>query len=89
MMNAKAKRSPAGRNLAGVAERIARIEQFEKWRIPICVDIKAVIGQAEWDRYWALCDAVIAEMQRCQEVANDIRRRIVETINRHSSQQIL
>lgn len=80
--NAKAKRSPTGRKLTGVAERVARLEEYEKWRTPICLDIQAVIGDVEWKKYWALCDAVIAEMQQCQEVANDIRRRVVETVTR-------
>ena len=80
MVNAKAKRSPTGRNLAGVVERVARLEEYERWRAPTRVDIHAVIGEAEWEKYWALCDAVIVELQSCQEVANDIRRRVVDAV---------
>jgi hypothetical protein len=80
MVNAKAKRSPTGRNLADVVERLTMLEQYEQWRTPTRLNILAVIGEVEWEKYWALCDAVIAEMQKCQEVANDIRRRVVDAV---------
>lgn len=82
IMNANARRSPTGRKLIGVSERVSRLEEYERWRTPTCVDIHAVIGEVEWEKYWALCDAVIAELQACQEVANAIRRRVVEAIKR-------
>ncbi len=85
IMNANAKRSPTGRNLAGVAERVEKLETYELWRSPIQIDILAVIGQAEWEKYWALCDAVVAELEQCQEVANDIRRRVVELVKQRQS----
>jgi hypothetical protein len=80
MVNAKAKRSPTGRNLAGVVERVSKLEAYEQWRTPTRVDILAVIGAVEWEKYWGLCDSVIAELQRSQEVANDIRRRVIDAV---------
>jgi len=78
IINAKAKKSPTARNLPGIAERIARLQEYERWRTPAQIDIRAVIGEVAWTKYWGLCDAVIAELQKCQDVANDTRRRVLE-----------
>jgi HNH endonuclease len=76
MLNARAKRSPTGRGLEDVAERIVRLEAFERWRSPTHVDFRSLIGQDEWERYWSLVEAVIAEMRNCQDVADSLREHI-------------
>ncbi len=76
MLNKTAPRSPSGRGLAGVAERMARLEAYEKWRDPTHVDFELRIGREEWERYWSMVEDVIAEMVKCQEVANTLNEHI-------------
>jgi hypothetical protein len=80
-MLSNARLSPTGRGIAGTSDRIARLEAFEKWRSPTKIDFLSIIGQQEWDAYWALCDQVIDELRRCQEVADSIRNKIVTRIS--------
>ena len=77
MMNANAKRSPTGRGVKDVTERIARLEAYEQWRPPTFVDFQALVGPDEWEHYWSLVEAVIAEMRDCQTVADALREVIV------------
>jgi hypothetical protein len=81
-MLSKAKFSPTGRGLANVEDRLARLEAYEQWRSPTKVDFGAIIGSEEWEQYWSLCDAVIAELRRCQDVADSIRARISQQLGR-------
>jgi hypothetical protein len=76
MLNKRAKSSPSGRELADIGERMARLEAYEKWRTPTHVDFESLIGRDEWERYWALVEAVIEEMRKCQEVADTLKRHI-------------
>src|SRR5262249_3917800 len=48
-MLSKAKLSPTGRNLATVAERIARLEAYEKWRVPTKIDFESILGKDAWE----------------------------------------
>ena len=76
-MLSKANLSPTGRGLANIESRIRRLEKFESWKQPTCVDFEKILGTAEWEEYWALCEAVVAELHKSQEVANDIKAKII------------
>jgi hypothetical protein len=78
----KAKRSPIGRGLSGVEQRMSRLENYEKWRTPIQVDFVAILGRAEWEKYWKLWEDVIAELRECQQVADTIRARILQVVQK-------
>lgn len=82
MRNPKAKHSPAGRGLGGIDDRFQRLEAYERWREPMKVDFESIVGRDEWEQYWALCEAVNEELRKSQEVAEDIRRRILRAIRR-------
>jgi hypothetical protein len=82
MLNARAKLSPTGRGIADVAERIGRLEAFERWRSPTRVDFGSLLGLEEWERYWSLIEAVIAEMRECQHVADRLRNEIAAKLDR-------
>lgn len=73
-----AKLSPTGRALPNVADRIARLESYDKWRSPTHVDFEAIVGREEWEKYWSLCEGVIAELRECQQVADTIRAAVLE-----------
>lgn len=81
-MLSKAKLSPTGRGVANLPGRLARLEAYERWRSPTKVDLEAAVGAEEWERYWSLCEAVIAELRRCQEFADSIRAQIGRHLGR-------
>ncbi|MGA2231572.1 MAG: HNH endonuclease [Tepidisphaeraceae bacterium] len=79
-MLSKARLSPTGRGLAGVAERITRLEAYENWLTPTRVDFVSVLGNEGWEKYWSMCEAVIEELRECQTIADALRRRIGDAL---------
>lgn len=77
-MMSTAKLSPTGRGVADVLLKINRLEEYERWRTPKCVDFEDIVGAEEWANYWTLCENVIEELRACQLVADSIRARIVK-----------
>jgi hypothetical protein len=61
---------------------MSRLENYEKWRTPIQVDFVAILGRAEWEKYWKLWEDVIAELRECQQVADTIRARILQVVQK-------
>ncbi|HZZ28900.1 MAG TPA: HNH endonuclease [Pirellulales bacterium] len=80
-MLSNAKHSPTGRKLADVTARSERLASFEKWRTPTRVDFEAIIGCDKWEQYWRLCEDVVAELHRSQEVADQLRILVLEALN--------
>lgn len=78
-MMSKAKLSPTGRGLVNVAERVGRLDAFEKWRPPIRIDFASVLGQEDWENYWSMCEKVMDELKGCQKIADAMRARIVHS----------
>jgi hypothetical protein len=72
-----AKLSPTGRGLANVAERVTRLEAYERWRLPTKVDFETIVGHDTWEHYWSLCERVIEEMRQCQQFADSIRAKVI------------
>ena len=72
--------SPTGRKLANVADRIARLETYEKWRPPTNVDFEAILGREDWEKYWAMWKAVNETLSQCQDVAELLRTRVAENL---------
>jgi hypothetical protein len=77
-----APRSPAGRVITGTDRRIACLEAYEKWRSPTQIDFASIVGPADWEKYWELCEDLIAELHKCQAVADTIRTRVVDAVQR-------
>jgi hypothetical protein len=80
-----ARLSPTGRGLAGVAERIEKLEMYERWRTPIQVDFEAVLGRDGWEHYWSLCEGVIGQLRECQQIADGLRVAIGNSVKRNRS----
>ncbi len=78
----KARLSPTGRGVAGMEDRIARLEKYAQWKPPTRVDFGAIIGTEEWEHYWSLCDDVNEEMRHAQDVAVALRARIIDAIQK-------
>ena len=72
-----AKLSPTGRGIPDVADRVARLEAYERWRAPTKIDLEAIVGLDEWQAYWLLCENVIDELRGCQQVADGLRARVI------------
>lgn len=79
-MEGQARQSPTGRSLPDVAERIQRLHAYEQWREPTHVDLEGLIGKQDWDHYWSLCENIISELQRCQDIGNALRARVIEQL---------
>lgn len=80
-----AKRSPTGRKCEGTDERVARLDAFESWRDPTVVDFESILGREEWQRYWALCEAVNDELRTCHESALAIRQCVLQALGGKST----
>jgi hypothetical protein len=76
-MLGKAPRSPTGRGVADVAARVERLDAYERWRPPTKLDFATIIGQEEWDRYWAMWEAVNGQLKECQRVADGLKQHIL------------
>jgi hypothetical protein len=81
-MLGKASHSPTTRLIADLADRILRLEAYERWRSPTRVDFEAIIGREDWERYWGMWEAVNAEMRQCQQLADSLRARVAHAIQR-------
>lgn len=79
-MVGKAKLSPNGRGVPNIPERISRLEAYERWRAPTRVEFESIVPREAWDRYWALCEQVIEDMRRCQEVADSLRAQVIDRV---------
>lgn len=77
-----ARLSPTGRGLGGGADRIARLEAYERWRSPTRVDFEKVLGRDGWEHYWSLCEAIIEQLRKCQQVADTLRLKIGDSLKK-------
>lgn len=81
-MLGKARLSPTGRGIAGVTERVARLERYEQWKSPTMVNFESIVGTDEWESYWGLCEVLNADMRKAQTVADALRVRILAAIKK-------
>jgi hypothetical protein len=75
-MVGSAKRSPTGRGIADVNERIARLEAYQRWRPPTKIDFEAILGKGDWEHYWSLWDKMNTALDEAQVVGDRIRVRV-------------
>jgi hypothetical protein len=79
-MLGKAKRSPAGRGLVDIESKASRLATYEAWRTPTRVNFEEILGTDTWNQYWSLCEDVVAELHRSQQVANEIKSRVLAAV---------
>ncbi len=77
-MLGSAPRCPTVRGIQDVAQRIARLEAFERWRKPTVVNFKRILDTNAYSKYWDELDAVVALMEDSQKLANELRSKIAE-----------
>jgi 5-methylcytosine-specific restriction endonuclease McrA len=80
-MSGKASQSPTTRGIQDIQVRIARLEAYEHWRQATLVDFEAIVGQKPYEAYWQELDRIIAEMERSQVIANEVRAKIASARN--------
>lgn len=82
-MSSNARLSPTGRKLGDVAQRISRLDKYEKWLSPTKVDFDRIVGSERWEAYWSLCENIVAELRKCQTVADAIRAEVTRSAGEH------
>jgi hypothetical protein len=72
-MLSAAARSPNQRGISDLAERVVRLEAYERWRQPVCIDYVAMVGPARWSQYRVLLDTAVAHLSEAQKVALELQ----------------
>ncbi len=81
MLSKTARHSPTTRGKSDVAERIARLEAYERWRPPRRIeDFEAILGKEEWERYWQAWQRINADLREFQLVADELRAKIAKAL---------
>lgn len=75
-MLSSAKLSPTTRGIRDVAERIRRLETYEKWDVPTKIDFEAVVGKEAWSQHWQNWERVQSLMRESQKLAETINQRV-------------
>lgn len=84
MLSTTARHSPTARGKSDVADRIARLESYERWRPPRTIgDFAAILGKEQWAAYWQAWERINADLRECQKVADNLRARIAKAIEQH------
>ena len=72
-MLGKAARSPKQRGISDLEERVARLEAYERWREPRCIDYAALVGPERWSQYQNLLNTAVAHLTEAQKVALELQ----------------
>jgi hypothetical protein len=68
-MLSTAKRSPRQRGIPDLHERIARLEEYERLHVPVCINYPNIFGEERWSHYYQMLDAVVGRLAEAQKVA--------------------
>lgn len=68
--------SPKTRGVKDIAEKISRLEEFEKWKEIEPIDFESLVGKELWSKHWDNCDKLHLMMKEAQEVAIQVKRKI-------------
>lgn len=78
-MLGEAPQSPKQRNVSRLEERVARLEQYERWRRPIIINFESIFGAEAYAAYWKELDQMVAELRRTQEMADALRKKVADS----------
>ena len=81
-MYSDAKLSPKSIQVADLDERVARLELYEKWGTPTCVDFETVVGIDTWNQHWENWQSIMDSMHAAQTHAQLINEMVAESQNR-------
>lgn len=81
-MLGNARLSPTTRGIPDVANRVARLEAYEKWRKPRKFDFATIVGPELWQRHRQNWRDVLGLLKTSQELAVEIRGIIAKATSR-------
>lgn len=76
-----AKRSPKTRGINDLEARVARLEQYERWREPRQIDLEALVGVELYKQHWGNWKDLMEMMNKAQEVALAVRAAAVKALS--------
>jgi hypothetical protein len=82
-MLSNAARSPKRRGVADLEERVRRLEAYEGWREPVCIDYLSVVGAERWSQYCHLLDTAVTHLSEAQKVALELQSIIKGMLAEH------
>lgn len=71
-----AKLSPKSKGIADLGDRINRLDAYENWEEPTCVDFESIVEVENWDKHWKNCEEVQIAMRSAQILADEINTRV-------------
>ena len=71
-----AKGSPKVRGVRDLEQRIARLENFEKWRVAVKLDYASIVGDELWKKHLMHWKGLLAAMAVAQSHAEELRAAI-------------
>jgi hypothetical protein len=77
-MCGKARLSPTARGMSHIAERIGRLEEYERWARCERLEIEELVDRAELGKYYELQEEILDKMRKAQEIADSLRRQVLE-----------
>ena len=75
-MMSKARRSPSTRQISNLAEKIRRLEAYEKWGNVSPVPFEAMVDTTLWSKHWDNHQKLLSMMKKSQETADELRAAI-------------
>jgi hypothetical protein len=72
-INGNARLCPKTRSIPDIADRIARLEAYERWREPRKIDFVSAAGQELWDEHWKNHERLLTLMREYEQTAQQIR----------------
>lgn len=82
-MLGEAARSPKRRGVVDLEERVKRLEAYEIWREPVCIDYPSIVGAERWSQYRNLLDAAVAHLSEAQKFALELQSIIKAGLAEH------
>lgn len=83
-MEGKAPNSPKTRGVLDIAERIERLNRFEKWGDVKPLDLSKLADESFWTKHWEYRDAILALMVNAQKHADDLKESIQTNLPSHA-----
>jgi hypothetical protein len=66
--------SPATRKIADLESRVARLEAFESWRIPIRIPYAELGDEGDWQRHLSYLEGVLNSLATAEQHAERLRK---------------
>jgi hypothetical protein len=76
-----ARLSPTARGASGIAERVARLEEYERWAACERLRMEELVDPLAWESYYKLQEEILEKMREAQDMAAAIRRQIRDRHN--------